>query len=60
MKKKPIPTERICQKREAMFLNADRLSGQELELLSKKWHKMINRYTVFTCKAKLKKYNISN
>ena len=44
--------EKICSKREKWFGNPT-LTNEQLEMLSKKWHKLINRYNQIVLRAQI-------
>lgn len=55
---KGIPVaERFLKRREEFFQNLNKLTESEIELLSKKWHKIANRYQSVVAKLQIK-YNL--
>lgn len=51
---------RVAQRREEWFEGLDNLSEEQIQQLSAKWHALINRYTVFIGKIKVREMNKEN
>ena len=49
IKNKPV-TERILERRAQFFSNIDSLTENQIQILSNKWHKIANRYSVYISK----------
>lgn len=53
---KPNATERLLQKREKLFANSDKMSPEEIKIVSLIWHKKMNRYQSFTAKILIRQF----